>query len=231
MVIRFNLRLRAVSLFTIGQGVPDVLGADVVFSKKMKITAYVNGEAQTQYVVYVPGSSFKGAWRTATSRIAESYGFESCGEIDPERISDAHRNLGRTCDVCMLFGQPGSPFDASKVWVGDFEPVGETPTDIVVRVSLDDKTQTAREGALYSMEHVLPGAEFLGEVRVLDEAKNLLPLLMLGLAELRTGVLGRRSLVDIRLEDNGLLNGLVGSEWLPLLEGLRKWLWEGVVET
>jgi hypothetical protein len=81
------------------------------------------------------------------------------------------------------------------------------------------------------MEHVLPGAEFLGEVRILDEAKNLLPLLMLGLAELRTGVLGRRSLVDIRLEDNGLLNGLVGKEWLPLLEGLRKWLWEGVVET
>jgi CRISPR/Cas system CSM-associated protein Csm3 (group 7 of RAMP superfamily) len=231
MVIRFNLRLRAVSLFTIGQGVPDVLGADVVFSKKMKITAYVDGEAQTQYVVYVPGSSFKGAWRTATSRIAESYGFKSCGEIDPERITRAHRNLGRTCDVCILFGQPGSPFDASKVWVGDFEPVGETPTDIIVRVSLNDKTQTARKGALYSMEHVLPGAEFLGEVRVLDEAKNLLPLLMLGLAELRTGVLGRRSLVDIRLEDNGLLNGLVGSEWLPLLEGLRKWLWEGVVET
>lgn len=230
-MIRFNLRLRAVSLFTIGQGVPDVLGADIVFSKKMKITAYVDGEAQTQYVVYVPGSSFKGAWRTATSRIAESYGFKSCGEIDPERISDAHRNLGRTCDVCILFGQPGSPFDASKVMVGDFEPAGETPTDIVVRVSLDNKTQNAREGALYSMEHVLPGAEFLGEIRVLDEAKNLLPLLMLGLAELRTGVLGRRSLVDIRLEDNGLLNGLVGKEWLPLLEGLRKWLWEGVVET
>jgi len=230
-VIRFNLRLRTVSLFTIGQGVPDVLGADIVFSKKMKITAYVDGEAQTQYVVYVPGSSFKGAWRTATSRIAKSYRFESCGEIDPERISRAHRKLGRTCDVCILFGQPGSPFDASKVMVGDFEPVGETPTDIVVRVSLDDKTQTAREGALYSMEHVLPGAEFLGEVRILDEAKNLLPLLMLGLAELRTGVLGRRSLVDIRLEDNGLLNGLIGSEWLPLLEGLRKWLWEGVVET
>jgi CRISPR/Cas system CSM-associated protein Csm3 (group 7 of RAMP superfamily) len=226
MVIRFRLRLKAVSLLTVGQGVPEVFGADIVQARKRRVGRQ---GAEEGSVCYVPGSSFKGAWRTATSRIAAAYGFISCGEVEPGRIVDAHSRLGRVCDVCRAFGYPGGPESSSQVVVGDFEVQRGTGTVIVARVSLDDGTLTAREGALYSVEHLPPGTELLGEVRVRRGAEGLLPLLLLGLAELRTSSFGRRSLVDIKLEDEGVLTPLIEARWLPLLEGLRSWLWEGVV--
>jgi hypothetical protein len=132
--------------------------------------------------------------------------------------------------VCRLFGYPGDDLSAaSRVWVSDFNPVGEPRTVTVVRVGLDDRTLTAREGVLYSMEHLLPGSEFEGEVRVDDSARDLIPLLLLAIAELRTGRFGRRSVVDARVVDGGALDGAVEARWRPLLGELRSWLWEGVV--
>jgi CRISPR/Cas system CSM-associated protein Csm3 (group 7 of RAMP superfamily) len=222
-VIRFKLRLRAVTLLTVGWGIPDVLGADVVHARKLRVEGGKRAE-----VLYIPGSSVKGALRTAASRVAAAYGFTSCGQVKPELIANAH--AGGPCDVCRLFGYPGDdPSAASRVWVSDFNLVGEPRTVTVVRVGLDDRTLTAREGVLYSMEHLLPGSEFEGEVRVDDSARNLIPLLLLAIAELRTGRFGRRSLVDARVEDGGALDGVVKGEWKSLLDELRKWLWEGVV--
>jgi CRISPR/Cas system CSM-associated protein Csm3 (group 7 of RAMP superfamily) len=222
-VVRFKLRLRAVTLLTVGWGIPDVLGADVVHARKLRVEGGKRAE-----VLYIPGSSVKGALRTAASRVAEAYGFKSCGQVKPELIANAH--AGGPCDVCRLFGYPGDdPSAASRVWVSDFNPVGEPRTVTVVRVGLDDRTLRAREGVLYSMEHLLPGSEFEGEVRVDDSARDLIPLLLLAIAELRTGRFGRRSLVDARVEDGGALDGVVEDEWKPLLTELRKWLWEGVV--
>jgi len=222
-VIRFKLRLRAVTLLTVGWGIPDVLGADVVHARKLRVEGGKRAE-----VLYIPGSSVKGALRTAASRVAAAYGFTSCGQVKPELIANAH--AGGPCDVCRLFGYPGDdPSAASRLWVSDFNLVGEPRTVTVVRVGLDDRTLTAREGVLYSMEHLLPGSEFEGEVRVDDSARNLIPLLLLAIAELRTGRFGRRSLVDARVEDGGALDGVVKGEWKSLLDELRKWLWEGVV--
>jgi CRISPR/Cas system CSM-associated protein Csm3 (group 7 of RAMP superfamily) len=222
-VIRFKLRLRAAALLTVGWGVPDVLGADIVHARKLK----VEGSGASE-VLYIPGSSVKGALRTAASRVAAAYGFTSCGETRPELIAKAH--AGGPCDVCRLFGYPGDDLSAaSRVWVSDFNPVGEPRTVTVVRVGLDDRTLTAREGVLYSMEHLLPGSEFEGEVRVDEDARNLVPLLLLAIAELRTGRFGRRSVVDARIVDDGVLDGAVEARWRPLLGELRSWLWEGVV--
>jgi CRISPR/Cas system CSM-associated protein Csm3 (group 7 of RAMP superfamily) len=222
-VIRFKLRLRAATLLTVGWGVPDVLGADIVHVRKLR----VEGSGASE-VLYIPGSSVKGALRTAASRVAAAYGFTSCGETRPELIAKAH--AGGPCDVCRLFGYPGDdPSAASRVWVSDFNPVGEPRTVTVVRVGLDDRTLTAREGVLYSMEHLLPGSEFEGEVRVDDSARDLIPLLLLAIAELRTGRFGRRSVVDARVVDGGALDGAVEARWRPLLGELRSWLWEGVV--
>jgi len=207
----------------VGWGIPDVLGADVVHARKLRVEGGKRAE-----VLYIPGSSVKGALRTAASRVAAAYGFTSCGQVKPELIANAH--AGGPCDVCRLFGYPGDdPSAASRLWVSDFNPVGEPRTVTVVRVGLDDRTLTAREGVLYSMEHLLPGSEFEGEVRVDDSAKDLVPLLLLAIAELRTGRFGRRSLVDARVEDGGALDGVVKGEWKFLLDELRKWLWEGVV--
>ena len=222
-MIRFKLRLRAATLLTVGWGVPDVLGADIVHVRKLRVEGGGASEA-----LYIPGSSVKGALRTAASRVAAAYGFTSCGETRPELIAKAH--AGGPCDVCRLFGYPGDdPSAASRVWVSDFNLVGEPRTVTVVRVGLDDRTLTAREGVLYSMEHLLPGSEFEGEVRVDDSARDLVPLLLLAIAELRTGRFGRRSIVDAKVEDGGVLDSAVEDRWKPLLAQLRKWLWEGVV--
>jgi hypothetical protein len=79
------------------------------------------------------------------------------------------------------------------------------------------------------MEHLLPGSEFEGEVRVDDSARDLIPLLLLAIAELRTGRFGRRSIVDAKVEDSGVLDSVVEDRWKPLLAELRKWLWEEVM--
>ena len=235
MVIRFKLRLRAVSLLTVGWGVPDVLGSDVVHARKRKLGG---AKGRAVEVLYVPGSSVKGALRTAASRVALAYGFESCNEVRPRLIAEAHSrpeliaeaHSGVPCNVCRLFGYPGDdPLAASRIWVSDFNPVGEPRTVIVARVSLDNRTLTAAEGTLYSMEHLLPGSEFEGEVRVDESARDLIPLLLLAIAELRTGSFGRRAVVDAKVEDGGALDGVVESRWHPLLNELRNWLWKGVV--
>jgi len=225
VVIRFKLRLRAVSLLTVGWGVPDVLGSDVVHARKRKLGG---AKGRAVEVLYVPGSSVKGALRTAASRVAVAYGFTSCNEVRPRLIAEAHS--GVPCNVCRLFGYPDDdPLAASRIWVSDFNPVGEPRTVIVARVSLDNRTLTAAEGTLYSMEHLLPGSEFEGEVRVDESARDLIPLLLLAIAELRTGSFGRRAVVDAKVEDGGALDGVVESRWHPLLNELRNWLWEGVV--
>jgi hypothetical protein len=222
-VIRFKLRLRAAALLTVGWGVPDVLGADIVHARKLKVEG-----GKTSEVLYIPGSSVKGALRTAASRVAAAYGFTSCGETRPDLIAKAHASA--PCDVCKLFGYSGDdPSAASRVWVSDFDSVGGAGKTVVVRVALDNKTLTARQGALYSMEHLLPGSEFEGEVRVDESARDLVPLLLLAIAELRTGRFGRRSIVDARVVDGGALDGAVEARWRPLLGELRSWLWEGVV--
>lgn len=216
-MIRFKLRLRAVTLLTVGGGLPEVLGADVVQARKLV------GE---RYELYLPGSSVKGALRSAASRVAGSYGFTSCGEVEPSRILRAHESLGGPCDVCRLFGWPGG---GAALRVGDFRLLGGAATEVVTRVSLEDSTLTAETGKLYSTEHLPPGTEFEGELRLDESEAGLLPLLLLGVAELRLGRFGRGSLVDARIEDGGALDGLVGDAWRGLLSELRSWLWEGVV--
>ena len=222
MVINFRLRLRAATLLTVGWGVPDVMGADIAHSRKLR--------ADGSSVYYIPGSSVKGSLRTAASRVAAAYGFSSCGEVKPERIEEAHN--GAVCDVCRLFGYPSrDPSASSPLSISNFNPLSDLKSVIIARVTLDNKRLTAMEGALYSMEHMLPGAEFEGEVRVAETSRALLPLLLLAVAELRTGRLGRRSVCDAKLVDGGELDAHVEQRWHPLLQGLRKWLWEGVFAT
>lgn len=219
-MISFKLRLRAATLLTVGWGIPDIMGADLVCSRKLRT------DGSSAY--YIPGSSVKGALRTAASRVAAAYGFSSCSEVRPERMEAAHK--GAACDVCRLFGYPSrDPSTASLLFVSDFNPVGGVEPISVARVALDDKTLTTMRWALYIMEHLPPGAEFEGEVRVNEASKSLLPLLLLAIAELRTGRFGRRSICDAKVVDGGALDAHMGQRWLPLLEKLREWLWEGVV--
>lgn len=226
-MIEFRLRLRAATLLTVGWGVPEVMGAGVVHARKL---------VGSRYELYIPGSSVKGALRTSAARIAGAYGFSSCGEVEPGRIREAHKRMGGSCHVCRLFGMPKMPdgdFDVpgeSAVYVSDFRLVGGVATEVLTRVSIDDQTLSARRRALYTMEHLPPGAEFEGLVRLEEGGGALLPLLLLAVAELRTGRFGRRSIVDAKVDDGGRLEELIGEEWKPLLQRLRAWLWKEVIE-
>lgn len=205
-MIEIGIKVKPVGLATVGGGVLAVFGPDVPFASK-------GGKP------YIPGSTFKGALRSAASRIAEAYGYKACGEINPERL------CGK-CDVCQLFG---SPKIFSGLLVSDFEPIGEIKTTIMTRVRIEDETERAEEGGLYDQEHVWK-AEFGGKIRIvgkLEANSKLLTLLLLALAELRTGRMGRRTLLDLKLEDADIPLGGPESPIRKVVEELKRYLWEG----
>jgi len=232
--LKIGVRIKTVGLATVGWSAPSALGVDIPVAKKL--IKKIDGE---DYRIYVPGSSFKGALRSATSRVAEAYGFTSCGFIEPAMIKAAH-NHKHVCHVCRLFGYPLRGV-GGWVSVGDFELQDDARRDPVMRITrtrLNDASLKVEEGAIYTSEHILPGIEFKGFIEVnfereenmdIDEA-DMLGLILLGLAELRLGRFGRRSLIDIKLEDvEELEKKLDGTKWSSLLDDLKRWIWSGTI--
>ena len=212
-MIKFGVRLKAVNLTTFGWGRAAILGPDIQFARKGGC-------------FYIPGSSLKGALRSAASRIAECYNFTSCGETRPELRPESER--ADPCHVCRLFGMPGSS-SPGPLFVGDLEFTGKGGRFSITKVRLEDKTQRAEEGGLYTQEHVYD-AEFQGEIIIVQKGrleKRLLGLLLLSMAELRTGRAGRDAVIDLKLEGTDQFEHQLESEWLGLLGQLKKWLWEG----
>lgn len=225
-MIEFKVRLKALGLSTVGWAHPAVLGADIVFARR---SLTEEGEDEP----YVPGSSLKGALRSAASRIATSYGFTSCGEVRPEAIKEAHR--GSVCDVCSLFGTPesGSPSPLTVTDLSLVEPaklMGRTQLVLVTRVGIEDESQRAAKGILYTSEHLIPGAEFEGRVTIYDAETRLLGLLLLSMAELRLGRFGRRSLMDLMISrTEPLEKALHETCWLNLINDLKRWVWREIL--
>jgi CRISPR/Cas system CSM-associated protein Csm3 (group 7 of RAMP superfamily) len=203
-MIEFDIFVKPVTLGCVGSSVRAVLGPDIEF--------YRRGDT-----ICIPGSSLKGALRSSASRVARVYGFESCDEVRPEHM--------KPCDVCKLFGGPGG---LPSLLVGDLEPVEQTQRIIITRVKINDKSLRAEEGGLYTQEHVL-FSEFRGKVIILNPEKRLLGLLLLAIAELRLDRVGRNTVLDVRLERTESLQAEIEPRWMELLEGLKKWLWEGKV--
>jgi len=230
--LRFGVRIKTVGLATVGWSTPSALGVDIPVAKKL-----VRRMGEVEYRVYVPGSSFKGALRSAASRIAEAYSFTSCGFIDPEMINEAHRLRG-VCHVCRLFGYP-SGGAGGLASVSDLELQDDVERSLPIRLTrtkLEDVSLKVEEGALYTTEHIPPDMEFKGFIEInfeKDEAMDvaetdMLGLLLLSLAELRLGRFGRRSLIDIRIEDSEEIEKrLNGTRWGSLLDDLRRWIWTG----
>jgi len=231
--LKIGVRIKTVGLATVGWSTPSALGVDIPVAKK--VVKKIDGE---EYRIYIPGSSFKGALRSATSRVAEAYGFTSCGFIDPEMIRKAHEK--GVCHVCRLFGYPLRSV-GGWISISDLELQDDTRRNLTMRITrtkLDDTSLKVEEGALYTSEHIFPDTEFKGSIEInfeKDETLNvaetdMFGLILLGLAELRLGRFGRRSLIDIKLEDVGELEKkLDGTKWSSLLDDLKRWVWSGTI--
>lgn len=216
----FKIRLKTLGLATVGWSHPVVAKADIVLARKYN---YRGG-----YTVYIPGSSFKGALRSSASRIAEAYGFASCGETLPGRLHplDSSEVGFDTCSVCHVFGYPGR--GSSKIYVDDLEPEDEeVMTYRVTYVGLDDHTLTRSEHKLYTVEVIPPDTVFRGSIEIEDSlGREAVKLLMLALAELRLGRFGKNAAIDLMIAE-GLdpLKEMLGGEAARYLEGLGRWVW------
>ena len=209
------MKVKPVGLLTVGWSHPSGMGIDIPFVK-MPITAPKGSD----WSYYIPASSFKGALRSASTRIAAPYGFTACGEIKPEGLERGDH----LCDVCNLFGTVDKK--TPKLYFTDLLPSQHPKGSslLLTHTRIDYKSQTVAERGLYTREALESSVEFTGSIKYLDP-EGLHPLLLLALAELRLGRFGRGSLIDIKLEEVDKLRGEVNSRWAPLLDGLGRWLW------
>ncbi len=218
-MISFNIRVRTETMTCIGWSHPAALGPDIPFARRI----FREGDKHL-YQLFIPGSTFKGALRSSASRIAEAYGFKSCGKIRPELIEKAHEEMGRICDVCMLFGTPRSSVP-SPLFISDLKAEGEVETQVLTRVRLEDRSLRVAEGALFKIEYCPAGVEFTGRA-VLHGSEDLVELLLLSFAELRTGRIGKGSIIDLKLENIDGLKRIAEERGLrQFLDELTRWLW------
>lgn len=202
------LSLRPPGLFSLGFTHPMVFGPDIPFATKP-----VRKNGKIRYELYIPGSSVKGALRSAASRVANSFGFTSCEE--------SLSILLKECDVCALFGKPGTVYP--KIFFGEFVSEKLEETYELTRVGIDDESSTASEHALFSVRAVMPNTVFTGEILFYNLQDRELELLLLAIAELRLDRIGRMSTIDARIEK------LVGFDppkrLVDLIKELGEWLW------
>lgn len=152
---------------------------------------------------FVPGSSFKGVFRSTVEKIAVSLpGITSCQLIEDntsnkcptsqqadfakkkqnmneeQLIRALEQNL---CSTCKLFG---SPYTASKIYFHDMKL--ETPSDITqIRdgVMIDRDRETAVDQHKYDFETVPPTSEFDMEIMLENPTDTDLALTCIGLNE------------------------------------------------
>ena len=141
---------------------------------------------------FIPGSSFKGAWRSFAERVLGQrenadrgccdplanpcLSRDAAGELkvvykkDPRALADAV--YGRLCPACRIFG---SPHFAGRLRVRDLLLVeGSWPGFFEVRpgVAIDRDTRTAHSSRKFEVEAVPTGTEFGFEAIVENAAEN-----------------------------------------------------------
>ncbi|MEM0241409.1 MAG: RAMP superfamily CRISPR-associated protein [Candidatus Nezhaarchaeales archaeon] len=212
--MKIGILIKSIGLAGVGWGFPWPTGADIaVFRRPVKTDGGV------KYVMCIPATSFKGALRSAASRVARAYNFSSCGGICRSDL----------CDVCRLFGAPGMKAP-SKLRVSDFYS-DNAESFILTRIRINDSSYRVEKGGLFTEEYLLPGAIFTGEIDLPDDLdQNLIKLLLIGLAELRLGRLGRGFPFDLKIcEPKSLEKIIDDAKWIGLLEDLGRWLWDEVI--
>jgi len=160
---------------------------------------------------FIPGSSFKGAFRSTVEKLASAAGLKSCGLMEDQgcigargQAQDdfkARRNqnwkddrllaeLGeRLCDTCKLFG---SSHAASRIIFADLLlPDDDEYADKMIQVrdgvAIHRDSEKAVDKLKYDYEVVAPAQTFHLEILLDDPSDNDLALTCLGLSEFVSG--------------------------------------------
>lgn len=163
---------------------------------------------------FLPGSSIKGAMRSAIEAVLRSLDrddlracdlfAEPCIEHERDRDIPLEEVLEKICTTCSLFG---SPFLAGRLFVHDAPWLGEgmAKTELRDGVGIDRDSGTARRGIKFDTEVVPPGHRFRLSL-VLENADEirlalvLQTLEMLRNGEIPLGGMTTRGLGTVRLE-------------------------------
>lgn len=133
--------------------------------------------------VYIPSSTLRGVWRTASCYAAHEMGLTCCSSKHPDRVKEAHNALARAgavlvevdgdklCHVCSVFGTANIE---GVLFFTDAEPLGDiVSTGIRPGIEIDDYTGRVSRGKLYFMETVEPGSLFRFHIDVVAEPPGL----------------------------------------------------------
>jgi CRISPR-associated RAMP protein (TIGR02581 family) len=160
----------------------------------------------------IPGSSLKGALRSAVEQLVVSVlGVSSCQLSDAAGVRcistdadwlQAYNELrsrgvteadllafldGRVCDTCHLFGSVAT---ASRLTVSDLPlATQDYATEVRHGVGIDRDTETAREGVKFDFETVPSSRSFSLEMTLDAPSEKDLGLLAAGLRELELGMI------------------------------------------
>lgn len=128
---------------------------------------------------YIPGSSLKGVFRSASEFVARSSNIknicqagEECKQLYSNQLKIAVKGgnvsqiegvLRNYCLICKLYGSAGY---LSHIFLGEAYP--EDPSRIArgvkTGIAIDRRSGKVRRGALYTVEYVEPGCVFKGTV-------------------------------------------------------------------
>ena len=154
---------------------------------------------------YIPGSSFKGVFRSYVESVLRSLTNDRrvvCNPINENeqcitreemaelrQKRDDHQILNQTCWVCQLFG---SSWYASKLQIRDLHVQQDLWFDQYQQrdgVAIDRDTETASDGKLYDYE-VVPAGVLFDFQAIVDNAEDWqLGMLYLGLSAFKNGEL------------------------------------------
>lgn len=161
---------------------------------------------------FIPGSSFKGTFRSTVEKLALAAGIKSCGLMEGQgcvgaqgKEQDAFNKLRREaswsdaqflaeleknlCATCQLFG---SPYAASRILFSDLlPPEDDMSADKMIQVrdgvAIDRDSEKAVDKLKYDYETVAPAQTFVMEILLEDPTDRDLQLTCLGLSEFLSG--------------------------------------------
>jgi len=201
-IVEVNATVECVDPIRIGVGrSPPLTSAADLLTLKVKI-----GD---EYFPCIPGSSWKGVFRSTCEKIAKVYAVKDvCSGLTKQTCFDNIKktlfdmiksNLPReqirdlvwnnTCVLCKIFGGPSY---SSNILFGDSYPLiinGKPCFKIGYRIgiAIDRKTGSVKRGALYNVEYIEPGSKFNFSIRAYNLPNYALGLVFYALNELHEG--------------------------------------------